>query len=69
MHRKERAVYEQAKKTPEFKTEAEERTFWETHDSSDYVDWSQAKPASFPKLKPSTIKSWLKDDVDESRAG
>ena len=42
------------KKTPEFKTEAEERTFWETHDSSDYVDWSQAKPASFPKLKPST---------------
>mgnify|MGYP002006482177 FL=1 len=57
------------KKTPEFKTEAEERTFWETHDSSDYVDWSQAKPASFPKLKPSTIKSWLKDDVDESRAG
>jgi len=22
------------KKTPEFKTEAEERTFWETHDSS-----------------------------------
>ena len=31
------------KKTPEFKTEAEERTFWETHDSSDYVDWSQAK--------------------------
>lgn len=57
------------KKTPEFKTEAEERTFWETHDSSDYVDWSQAKPASFSKLKPSTIKSWLKDDVDESRAG
>ncbi|MFD2191349.1 CopG family antitoxin [Pistricoccus aurantiacus] len=42
------------KKMPEFKTEAEEREFWETHNSSDYLDWNQAKPASFPKLKPST---------------
>jgi len=42
------------KKMPEFKTQAEEREFWETHDSSDYVDWSQAKSASFAKLKPST---------------
>ncbi|MFN2332676.1 MAG: BrnA antitoxin family protein [Halomonas sp.] len=42
------------KKTPEFRTEAEEREFWETHDSSGYVDWSQAEPSSFPKLKPST---------------
>lgn len=42
------------KKVPEFKTEAEEREFWETHDSSDYLDWSQAKPVSLPKLKPST---------------
>ncbi len=32
-----------SKKLPEFKTEAEERAFWESHDSSDYVDWSQAK--------------------------
>lgn len=42
------------KKMPEFKTEAEEREFWETHDSSDYLDWSRAKPVSLPKLKPST---------------
>ena len=42
------------KKMPEFKTEAEERKFWETHDSADYLDWSQAEAASFPKLKPST---------------
>lgn len=42
------------KKMPEFKTEKEEREFWETHDSSEYVDWDQAKPAAFPKLKPST---------------
>lgn len=42
------------KKIPEFKTEAEERAFWEAHNSADYLDWSQAQPASFPKLKPST---------------
>jgi predicted DNA binding CopG/RHH family protein len=41
-------------KMPEFKTEAEERKFWESHDSTDYVDWNQARPASFPNLKPST---------------
>ena len=43
-----------AKKTPDFKTEADERTFWENHDSSDYVNWSQGQSASFPNLKPST---------------
>lgn len=43
------------KKTPpEFKDEAEEKAFWESHDSSDYVDWSQAERASLPNLKPST---------------
>lgn len=42
------------KKMPEFKTEAEEKKFWESHDSTDYVDWSQARPALFPNLKPST---------------
>ncbi|WP_305042881.1 BrnA antitoxin family protein [Geoalkalibacter sp.] len=43
-----------SKKTPEFKTEAEEREFWESHDSTEYVDWNQARPAFFPNLKPST---------------
>lgn len=42
------------KKMPEFKTEAEERKFWESHDSTEYMDWSRAQSASFPKLKPST---------------
>ena len=37
-----------------FKTEAEERKFWETHDSTDYIDWSKAERARFPNLKPST---------------
>lgn len=34
--------------------EAEERHFWETHDSSEYLDWNKAKTAFFPHLKPST---------------
>ena len=42
------------KSTPKFKTEAEERAFWEKHDSSDYVDWTQAQSVSMPHLKPST---------------
>jgi len=39
---------------PEFDTETEERAFWESHDSSDYMDWKQATPVSFPNLKPFT---------------
>ena len=42
------------KPVPVFKSEAEERKFWETHDSTDYIDWSKASPARFPNLKPST---------------
>ena len=42
------------KKIPKFKSETEERLFWESSNSSDYVDWSKAEPASFPNLKPST---------------
>ena len=39
---------------PKFKTEADERKFWETHDSTDYIDWSKTERARFPNLKPST---------------
>src|SRR5438094_8179328 len=39
---------------PRFGTEAEERAFWESHDSATYVDWSKAKRVRLPKLKPST---------------
>ena len=42
------------KAAPEFKSEAEERAFWESHDSSEYVDWAKARSAAFPNLKPST---------------
>lgn len=42
------------KKLPKFKSDSEENKFWQTHDSADYIDWSKAKLASFPNLKPST---------------
>jgi len=42
------------KAIPKFKSETEERVFWETHDSTDYLDWSTAKRTTFPNLKPST---------------
>jgi predicted DNA binding CopG/RHH family protein len=42
------------KPVPKFRSEAEERRFWESHDSTPHVDWAQAKAARFPNLKPST---------------
>jgi predicted DNA binding CopG/RHH family protein len=42
------------KPMPTFKNEDAERAFWANHDSADYVDWSKAKRAVFPNLKPST---------------
>jgi len=41
------------KKIPKFKTEVEERDFWANTDSSDYIDWSQAKRVLLPNIKPS----------------
>jgi len=41
-------------KIPKFKSESEERAFWAKHDSADFIDWSKAKRARFPDLKPST---------------
>jgi predicted DNA binding CopG/RHH family protein len=42
------------KRVPKFKTEAQERRFWESHDSTEYVNWSQAAGVRLPNLKPST---------------
>ncbi len=45
---------------PRFRSEAEERRFWERHDSSDYVDWSKAERVRLPNLKPSTTSISLR---------
>ncbi|MBU0978345.1 MAG: BrnA antitoxin family protein [Patescibacteria group bacterium] len=43
------------KKIPKFTTETEERKFWLTHDSTEYIDWSRAVVnPKFPNLKLST---------------
>jgi predicted DNA binding CopG/RHH family protein len=42
------------KKIPDFKDEKSEREFWESHDSSEYIDWERASKARFPNLKKST---------------
>jgi len=42
------------KTIPRFASEAEERAFWEKQDSTAYVDWSKAKRAVLPNLKPTT---------------
>ena len=42
------------KSVPKFRNEAEERRFWETHDSTDYVDWRKFERVRLPNLKPST---------------
>ena len=44
------------KAIPKLKSEKEWSDFWMSHDSTQYVDWSQARKAVFPHLKP-TYKS------------
>ena len=48
------------KKIFKFKSETEERAFWQKVDSTEYVDYATLKPASFPNLqlttKPITIR-------------
>jgi predicted DNA binding CopG/RHH family protein len=48
------------KPIPAFRNEAQERRFRETRDSSDYMDWSKARRARFPNLKPSTTSISLR---------
>jgi predicted DNA binding CopG/RHH family protein len=42
------------KQIPDFENEDAERAFWDSQDSADYIDWSQAQSVLLPKLKPST---------------
>jgi hypothetical protein len=39
------------KPIPHFRSEAEEREFWVSHDTADYFDLSKAQHARFPNLK------------------
>lgn len=40
------------KKIPKFRSEEQERQFWASADSTEYVVWSKARRAILPDLKP-----------------
>jgi predicted DNA binding CopG/RHH family protein len=48
------------KQVPRFRNEAEERAFWESHDTADYFDLSKAQRVRFPNLKRSTTSISLR---------
>lgn len=51
------------KKIPTFKNEDEEAKFWNSVDSTKYLDWSKAEHWSFPNLKltsrPITLRLYV----------
>ena len=57
------------KPIPKFKNEKQERKFWMAHDSTEYVDWSKARKAVFPNLKPTyrsislRLPSYMLDEI------
>ncbi len=42
------------RKAPELKSEDKVALFWAKHNSTDFVNWSDAKKGLFPNLRPST---------------
>jgi predicted DNA binding CopG/RHH family protein len=42
------------KPIPRFASEEKEQEFWDEHDSTEYVDWSEARPVVLANLQPST---------------
>lgn len=52
------------KPVPRFRDEAEERAFWESHDTADYFDLSKAQRVRFPNLKLSTQPISLRLPLD-----
>ena len=52
------------KTIPTFKSDTEERAFWETHDTTEYFDTSKVKKARFPNLKKTTKSISIRLPVD-----
>jgi len=53
-------MVKKARTIPRFKSEAEERKFWQSHDTADYFDLSKAQRVRFPNLKLSTTSISLR---------
>ena len=45
---------------PLFESEAAERDLWQSHDSTEYIDWSKAEPVRLANLKPSSTSISLR---------
>jgi predicted DNA binding CopG/RHH family protein len=52
------------KKLPEFQNEAEEASFWDNHDITEYFDTEKAKKIRFSNLKKTTESISLRLPVD-----
>lgn len=50
------------KKIPKFNDERKERAFWQTHDSTEYVDDASLENWSFPNLKQIVFMSLQNSD-------
>ncbi len=48
------------KNLPAFKSEDEEREFWASHDSTEFIDWGKAERFTLSNLKPSIKKISLR---------
>ena len=46
-------MVKKVKAIPRHRSESQEQEFWSRSDSTDYIDWSQARPLVLPNLKPS----------------
>ena len=47
-------VKAELKGIPKFANEQDERTYWESSDSTEHLDWTKAQKVSLPNLKPTT---------------
>ena len=52
------------KTIPNFSSQEEEKAFWEIHDSSEFMDWREAKKDRFPKLQKSAKTISIRMPVD-----
>jgi predicted DNA binding CopG/RHH family protein len=49
-----------SKRIPEFRNEDEEREFWASHDSTEYIKWNKIEKITLSRLKPSVRKISLR---------
>ena len=52
------------KKISDLITEEEIATFWDEHDSTEYIDWDKAKPMGLTKLQKSAKTLSIRMPVD-----